>query len=163
MQHMLLEQYFISKCLSKSLQLLSYPDFCSVTYIVEPDWSPCCTQQEEPAILICTLLIYMRCMYVASIRLNFHYKEWVEWTKCNNLIMCFLTFYLCNLITCVLIICHVKLTQSTALEQKRFDLRSFSPTLPNFWLLLVTIFFYSSREPWWRQILICWELPWSSH
>ena len=31
----------------------------------------------------------------------------------------------------------MKLTQSTALEQKRFDLRSLSPTLHNLWLLLV--------------------------
>ena len=35
-----------------------------------------------------------------------------------------------NLITRVLTICHVKLTQSTAMEQKRFDLRSLSPALP---------------------------------
>ena len=34
-------------------------------------------------------------------------------------------------------ICHVKRTQSTALEQKRFDLRSLSPALFNLWLLLV--------------------------
>ena len=43
------------------------------------------------------------------------------------------------LITRVLTYCHghVKRTQSTALKQKRFDLRSLSPTLPNLWLLLV--------------------------
>ena len=35
------------------------------------------------------------------------------------------------LITRVLTICHVKLTQSTALKQKRFDLRSLSPALRN--------------------------------
>ena len=33
--------------------------------------------------------------------------------------------------------CRVKLTQSTALEQKRLDLRSLSPAVPNLWLLLV--------------------------
>lgn len=33
--------------------------------------------------------------------------------------------------------CRVKLTQSTALEQKRLDLRSLSPAIPNLWLLLV--------------------------
>ena len=43
----------------------------------------------------------------------------------------------CNLITRVLTICHVKLTQSTVLELKRFDLRSLSPALLNHWLLLV--------------------------
>ena len=42
-----------------------------------------------------------------------------------------------NLNTRVLTICHVKLSQSTALEQKRLDFRSLSPTLPNLWLLLV--------------------------
>ena len=40
-----------------------------------------------------------------------------------------------NLLTRVLTICHVKLTQSTALEQKRFDLRLLSPALRNLWLL----------------------------
>ena len=42
-----------------------------------------------------------------------------------------------NLLTRVLTICHVKLTQSTALEQKRFDLRALSPALCNLWLSLV--------------------------
>ena len=41
-----------------------------------------------------------------------------------------------NLITRVLTICHAKLMQSTALEQKRFDLRSLSPGRRNLWLLL---------------------------
>ena len=39
-----------------------------------------------------------------------------------------------NLNTRVLTICHVKLMQSTALEQKRFDLPSLSPALRNLWL-----------------------------
>ena len=43
----------------------------------------------------------------------------------------------CNFITRVLIIYHVKVKQSTAFEQKRFDLRSLSPILRNLWLLLV--------------------------
>ena len=43
----------------------------------------------------------------------------------------------CNFITRVLIIYHVKVMQSTAFEQKRFDLRSLSPILCNLWLLLV--------------------------
>ena len=42
-----------------------------------------------------------------------------------------------NLITRFLTICHVKRSQRTALEQKRFDLRSLSPALRNLWLLLV--------------------------
>ena len=45
------------------------------------------------------------------------------------------------LITRVLTICLVKLTQHATLEQKRFswrfDLRSLSPALRNLWLLLV--------------------------
>ena len=58
----------------------------------------------------------------------------------------------CNLITRVLTICHVKLTQSTALEQKRFDLRSLSPALRNLWLLLVCtslacMFCFPNRGP----------------
>ena len=57
-----------------------------------------------------------------------------------------------NLITRVLTICHVKLTQSTALEQKRFDLRSLSPALRNLWLLLVCtrlacMFCFPNRGP----------------
>ena len=33
-------------------------------------------------------------------------------------------------------ICHVKPTQSTAMEQKHLNLLSMSPTLANLWLLL---------------------------
>ena len=43
----------------------------------------------------------------------------------------------CNLIMHVLTICHVKLTQSTALEQERFELWLLSPTLHNLWLLVL--------------------------
>ena len=46
-----------------------------------------------------------------------------------------------NLITRALTICHEKLTQSIAMEQKCFDLRSLSPALSNLWLLLVLFFF----------------------
>ena len=42
----------------------------------------------------------------------------------------------CTLIMHALTICHLSL-QSTALEQKRFDLESLLPVLPNLWLLLV--------------------------
>ena len=42
----------------------------------------------------------------------------------------------CTLIVHALTICHLSL-QSTALEQKRFDLESLLPVLPNLWLLLV--------------------------
>ena len=34
-----------------------------------------------------------------------------------------------------LTICHEKLTRSTVMEQKGFDLRSLSPTLCNFWYI----------------------------
>ena len=48
-------------------------------------------QQEEPAILISRLSLHMHCMYVASIRLDFHWK----WTECTeyNLILRVSTFY----------------------------------------------------------------------
>ena len=49
-----------------------------------------------------------------------------------------------KLITRVLTIRHVKLAQTTALEQKRFDLRSLSPTFRNFWFLLEGKFYCSS-------------------
>ena len=42
-----------------------------------------------------------------------------------------------NLITTILTTYHVKLTQSTALGQKRLDLRLLSPALCNIRLLLV--------------------------
>ena len=52
----------------------------------------------------------------------------------------------------VLTICHVKLTQSTALEQKRFDLRSLSPALRNLWLLLLLITIVAFHRSWrWRE------------
>jgi len=65
----------------------------------------------------------MRRVYVASIRLDFHY----ECMECTER----------TLITRVLTICHVKLAQSSALEQKRFNFRSLSPALRNLWLLQV--------------------------
>ena len=52
---------------------------------------------------------------------------------------------LMHALTRVLTICHVKLAQSTALEQKRFDLRLLSPTFRNFWVLLEGRF-YCSRS-----------------
>ena len=55
----------------------------------------------------------------------------------RNLITRVLTFYPRNQMLRVLTNCHVKLAQSTALEQKRLDLWSVSPAFPNLWLLLV--------------------------
>ena len=65
--------------------------------------STCCGRKEEPAILISRFLLRMRRMYVARIRLDFH-GEWMESTE-RNLIMRVLTN------------CHMKLTQSTAIDQ----------------------------------------------
>ena len=92
-------------------------------------------RQEEPAILISWLFIRMRRMYVASIRLDFTKNVW----NAQNAIWshAFGPSIALNLITRVLTICHVKLTQSTTMEQKRFDLWSLSPALRNLWLLLV--------------------------
>ena len=98
--------------------------------------SSCCGRQEEPAILISRLLLRMRHIYVASIRLDFH-REWMECTERN-------------LITRVLTNCHMKLTQSTVIEQKRFDLLSLSPALCNLWLLLVILFFSSNLS--WKTV-----------
>ena len=50
-----------------------------------------------------------------------------------------------KLITRVLTICQVKFAQSTALKEKRLDLRSLSPTFRNFWFLLEGKF-YCSRS-----------------
>ena len=98
--------------------------------------SSCCGRQEEPAILISRLLLRMRHIYVASIRLDFH-REWMECTERN-------------LITPVLTNCHMKLTQSTVVEQKRFDLLSLSLALCNLWLLLVILFFSSNLS--WKTV-----------
>ena len=63
-----------------------------------------------------------------ELRLDFH-SEWIECIE-RNLISCALgPSIFRNLITRVLIIYHVNLTRSTALKQKRFDLRSMSPAL----------------------------------
>ena len=51
---------------------------------------------------------------------------------------------LCRLDHACLTICHVKLTQSRVLKQKRFDLQSLSPALRNLCLLLVMFNNYSS-------------------
>ena len=50
-----------------------------------------CGRQKEPAILFSMLFLRMHRMYVASIRLYFHYK-WMKCTK-RNLITCVWTFY----------------------------------------------------------------------
>ena len=96
---------------------------------------PCiCGREEEPAILISTFLLRMRRTYVASfglpLRMNGMHRTQFDHTHLD-------LSTTRNLITRVLTICHVKLMQSTALEQKRFDLLSLSPTLHNLWLLLV--------------------------
>ena len=73
----------------------------------------------------------------------------------------------CNLMTCVLTICHVKLTQNTAMEQKRFELRLLLPTLRNLWLLLdytymhllrVTLFVNTTYKPFFWPLMAWMEL-----
>ena len=51
-----------------------------------------------------------------------------------------------------LTICHVKLTQSTAMEQKRWYLRSLSLTLLKLWLLLV---YYIKNTPGEDCVFLC--------
>ena len=68
----------------------------------------------------------------------------------------------CNLITRVLTVYHVKLTQNTALQQKCFDLQSLSPALPNLWLLLViNMIFRLSKVRRVRDQLL--EAVWDKH
>ena len=68
----------------------------------------------------------------------------------------------CNLITRVLTVCHVKLTQNTALQQKCVDLQSLSPGLPNLWLLLViNMIFRLSKVSRVRDQLL--EAVWDKH
>ena len=65
-----------------------------------------CGRQEEPTILISRLLLRMRRMYVASIRLDFH-QEWMECTERN-------------LITPVLNICHCETYTKHSVRAKAF-------------------------------------------
>ena len=68
----------------------------------------------------------------------------------------------CNLITRVLTVCHVKLTQNTALQQKCFDLQLLSPALPNLWLLLVINMIFRLSKVWRvRDQLL--EAVWDKH
>ena len=94
-----------------------------------------CVRQEGPAILISRLLLRMLRACVASFVWTSTKNEWNSSKAiCDHARSDLGT---CNVITRVLIIYHVKVTQSTAIEQKRFDLRSLSPMLHNLWLLLV--------------------------
>ena len=76
-----------------------------------------CGWREEPTVLISRLLLRMRHVCVASICFDFH-KEWMQ---CTQRIWSreFGSSITRNLITRFLTICHVKLPQSTTLEQKR--------------------------------------------
>ena len=84
---------------------------------------PCiCGREAEPANLISRFLLRMRRMYVANIilfglplRMN-----GMHVTQFDHMRLDLSTDR--NLIMHVLTICHVKLTQSTALEQKCFEL-----------------------------------------
>ena len=87
----------------------------------------------------------MRRMYVASICLDFQKNEWNAQNAIRS--RAFRPSTPRALITRVLTICQVKLTQSTTLKQKRVDLRSLSPALPNLWLLLVLQSNFSLRTP----------------
>ena len=94
-----------------------------------------CVRQEGPAILISRCLLRMPRTCVASFVLKASCGLQLRMNGiCDHARSDLGT---CNFITRVLIIYHVKVTQSTAFEQKRFDLRSLSPILCNLWLLLV--------------------------
>ena len=94
-----------------------------------------CVRQEGPAILISRWLLRMLPACVASFVWTSTKNEWNSSKAiCDHARSDLGT---CNFITRVLIIYHVKVTQSTAFEQKRFDLRSLPPILCNLWLLPV--------------------------
>ena len=89
-----------------------------------------CGRQDEPAVLISRLLLRMVHIYPGSCGRPL---------RMNLITICSRAFGLSiarNLITygCF---DDVKRTQSAALEQELFDLRSLSPALRNLWLLLV--------------------------
>ena len=84
-----------------------------------------CGRQEEPAILISRL----------DLTKNERNTQNAIWSRVDR------PSTPRTLITNVLTICHVKLTQSTALEQKRLDLRSLSSALSNLYYLLVWQFY----------------------
>ena len=83
-------------------------------------------------ILIFRLLLHIRHMYVASIRLDFTKNEWNAPNSIWSHV--FGPSITHNLITRVFTIFH-----STVMEQKRFDLWLLLPALHNLWLLLVNI------------------------
>ena len=111
-----------------------------------------CGRQEAPALVIFRLLLRVRRMYIASIRLD------ARWSRS------FGPPITSNLIKRILTSCHVKHAQGTTMEQKRFDLQSSSPSLRNLWLLLVTITTYSSSYLRFRLsslVFHCWYCDWS--
>ena len=84
-----------------------------------------CRWQVEPSILISIVLVYAS--HVCSqhsfglpLTMNADAQKAI-WSRA------FGPSITRNLITCVLTICHMKFAQSTALDQKSFDLRSFEP------------------------------------
>ena len=95
-------------------------------------------RQEEPTILISRLLLRIRRMNVASIHLDFTKKEWNAQNTISSgtLILDHLSLVIWSRVSTI---CHVKVTQSTAMEQKCFDLRSMPLAHRNLWLLLVII------------------------
>ena len=73
----------------------------------------------------------MLAKYVASFAWTSTKNEWnAENTICSRAFGPSIARYRT---THVLTIYHVKLKQSTAIEQKHFDRRSLSPALPNLW------------------------------
>ena len=95
-----------------------------------------CGRQEEPAILkvVITHVLHVYSQY--SFRLPLRVDR-MHKTQFDHAHLDLLPTH--NLITHVLTICHVKLMQSTVLEQKRFGLRSLSPAFRNLWLLKVVL------------------------
>ena len=99
-------------------------------------------------------------LYVASIyrtsTKNFWNAQNALWSRTSG------PTITCNLITRVLTTCHMKLTQRTAAEQKRFDLRSLSPALHNLCNLQTQYFYIPvSSQLQLQTAFLCPEGVWS--
>ena len=117
--------------------------------------SACRVRQEEPAILISRLLLRMRRMFGQPLRKNGMHRRQFDHARLD-----FLSLIIWSRVQTI---CHVKLAQSTTMEQKRFDIRSLSTALRirNLWLLLVLLVIHGllkSFEHWFTLCYFCFPL-----
>ena len=79
----------------------------------------------------------MKYTFFKNMKVYLKYTEFLQGMHRMHFNHVYLDLLSHNLITRVLIICQVKLTQCTMLGQKCFYLQSLSPVLHNLWVLLV--------------------------